>query len=367
MTWATSWWALPSPWSAGLFLLGWTAGWLLLWRPRHLPPPWDPATRGSGRPAVAVVIPARNEAGSIAGLVRAMTAELRPGDELLVVDDRSTDATAAEARAAGATVVTAPEPPPGRLGKPHACSIGAAATTAPVLLFLDADVQPAPGLLDRLAAAGAEDPAAVVSVQPWHRTVRLVERCSLVFNVVELMGCRGFTVAGRRGHGGRPLAFGPVLACRREAYERVGGHAHPSVRAAVSEDIALGRAVGRVEVYMGGRDVALRMYPGGWRSLVQGWTKNVASGATAVPWWAALGSVAWVWSLAGGWLVSVWCYVMSALQLAVQARRAGRFGAVTPLVYPLLVLVFVALFVRSAVLIALRRPVRWKGRAVAPR
>ena len=56
---------------------------------------------------VSVVIPARNEAPSV-GLVVKKVRELLPGAELIVVNDGSSDATSAVARAAGATVIDHP-------------------------------------------------------------------------------------------------------------------------------------------------------------------------------------------------------------------------------------------------------------------
>jgi 4,4'-diaponeurosporenoate glycosyltransferase len=135
----------------------------------------------------------------------------------------------------------------------------------------------------------------------------------------------------------------------------------------VAEDIALARRFRSVSLHTGWPDVSFRMYPAGLRALVQGWTKNIASGAASVRWWFALGVVGWMWSLNGGWITSPWFYAASAVQVFVLARRAGRFGAVTALLYPLLVLFFLVVFLRSVALTALRRPVRWKGREVAAR
>jgi hypothetical protein len=143
-----------------LFAVGWSVGWLLLWRLRPLPKP-APRTTSSGvrRPPIAVIVPARNEAGVLPHLLPRMTAQLGPDDELVVVDDHSTDTTKAVAIQLGARVVDAPDLPPGWLGKPHACCVGVEATSAPILLFLDADVRPAEDLLDRIALAHEADPA----------------------------------------------------------------------------------------------------------------------------------------------------------------------------------------------------------------
>jgi 4,4'-diaponeurosporenoate glycosyltransferase len=369
----THWFELsPSWWSTALFAIGWVCGWLLLARPPRLgssggrPVAADVPARS--RPPISVIVPARNEAAMIGRVVAGVRHQVGAGDEVIVVDDHSSDGTAELARAQGATVVAAPALPVGWAGKPHACAAGAAhARTEPdrLLVFLDADVDPGPGLLDALAATLVADPDVLATVQPWHRTERVYESASLLFNLAALMGsgaCSvlGPTVAGR-------VAFGPVLACRRSRYDELGGHAHPEVRAAVLEDIALARRFGRVDINVGAAgDTEFRMYPGGWRSLVQGWTKGMGIGLDATPWWAVLGVAAWMWSLAGGWLASPWFWVASVAQLLVLARVAGRFSPVAVLLYPVLTAVFVLIVVRSVVLRRLGRTVVWKDRRVRP-
>ena len=121
-----------------------------------------------------------------------------------------------------------------------------------------------------------------------------------------------------------------------------------------------------MSLHTGRPDVSFRMYPGGLRALVQGWTKNIATGAASVRWWFALLVVGWLWSLNGGWITSPWFYAASAAGPRFGPAR-GRFGVLTALAYPLLVLFFLVVFLRSLALTALRRPVRWKGRLVATR
>lgn len=357
----------PSVWSVVLYLAGWGFGWVLLARPRHLPTARSGAS-GSGRAPVSVVVPARDEAASIANLLGPLLAQLRDADELIVVDDRSSDGTAAIASSLGATVLEAPPLEVGWAGKPHAIATGVAATTPGpdrVLVLLDADVAPDPGLLDALAAGVARRPDALVTVQPWHRTVGAVEQLSLVCNVTALMGSVAFTVLGRRPR--TRMAFGPVLACRRGRYDEVGGHAHPEVRNAVLEDLALARRFGATDVYVGSSaGTAFRMYPGGLRQLVEGWTKGLGTGVDATPWWALVGVAGWVWSLAGGWLVSPWFWLASAVQLWALGRIAGRFSVLGVLAHPVLTAAFVVLVVRSIVLRRLGRTVSWKGRRLRP-
>lgn len=343
----------------GPFLVGWILGWLLLWRTRPLP---------AGRPdraPIAVIVPARDEADALPHLLPALVAAAGPDDEIVVVDDHSTDGTAEVARAFGARVITPPAPPSGWLGKPNACWHGAAASSAPTLAFVDADVRPPADLLDRLASACEDHPGQVVSVQPWHVVERHDEHLSVLFNVTSLMGVGRFSVLGDRVQ--PRAAFGPVLALDRATYDAVGGHAHPDVRSRHTEDIGLARAVGAAQLYTGRDDITFRMYPGGLRDLVRGWTRSIATGARSVPWWAALATTAWVWSLAAGWLVAWWWYPVSALQVWVLGRRAGRFSPFVAACYPVAVAVFVIVFVRSLVAVVFRREVTWKSRRVAAR
>jgi len=341
----------------GLFAAGWAVGWLLLWRNRALPRPASAAARES----VAVIVPARNEAEVLSSMLSPLRSQLRPGDELVVVDDGSTDATPEVAAANGAQVLRAPPPPDGWIGKPHACWTGASSSGAAVLVFIDADVRPGAGLLDGLAAAVRAAPDAVVSVQPWHDAVTPTERASVLANIVALMGCGGFGIVRPRRI---DVAFGPVLALRRDRYVAVGGHGHPAVRASLTEDIELARAVGAAELYSDRRDASFRMYPAGLRQLVAGWARTMANGVAATRWWLLLAIAAWIWSLAGGLFVGWAAFPPSALQVWILGRRAGRFGPLTAALYPLAVVVLVVLLVRSA-WTRVRGTTHWKDRPVA--
>ena len=349
-----------------VFSTGWLLGWLLLWRTRPLPTVTHPE-----REPIATIIPARNEARSIGAVVDRIVAQLRPGDELVVVDDQSDDATAVLARGGGAQVVPT-EPASGWLGKPHACWHGAHATAAPTLLFIDADVRPSTQLLDDIAGVALAHPDVVVSVQPWHRTERWYEQASLLFNVTALMGSGAFTVLGERVH--PTVAFGPVLAMRRRRYDEVGGHA--AVRDRHTEDIGLARLAGGAVLFTGRPDTTFRMYPDGWRQLVDGWTRTIATGFRSTRWWVALAVIWWIAALAGGWfagglpahdpLRAGIVYLLCALQCGVLGRRAGSIHPLTAALFPVAVAVFVLIVARSFVVAALGREVPWKGRRVRP-
>jgi glycosyltransferase involved in cell wall biosynthesis len=110
---------------------------------------------------VSVIIPASNEGATIAGVVAGVLAQAGPDValEVIVVDDRSTDATVAEAEGAGATVLRLTGARSG--GNPAAArNLGAQAATGDPLIFLDADCTPLDGWLE--AILKAHDAGAVI-------------------------------------------------------------------------------------------------------------------------------------------------------------------------------------------------------------
>lgn len=96
-------------------------------------------------PSVSVVIPARNEAGSI-GVIVSRIRELHPQFEVIVVDDGSTDDTAGVAESAGATLISHPY----SKGNGAAIKNGARAAKGDLLVFLDGDGQHEPQDIEKL-------------------------------------------------------------------------------------------------------------------------------------------------------------------------------------------------------------------------
>jgi 4,4'-diaponeurosporenoate glycosyltransferase len=329
--------------------------------------------------AVSIVVPARNEATTLPVLLASLRALDPPALEVIVVDDSSNDATAGIAWRAGATVIPAGELPAGWLGKPWACHTGAANARGSHLLFLDADTWLAPDALRWLLPAQRD--GGLLSVQPYHVTQRLYEEMSAYCNVVSMMGTGAFTprpsALGSRG------AFGPCLLVSAAEYARVGGHA--SVRADVVEDVALSaryREAGLPVLCLGGGDVVrFRMYPDGLRQLVEGWSKNLAAGATRVNPVATAATVVWVAShvavtarlgvdaarvVRGGHapLLDLLAATAIAWQFHHLLRRIGSFRRVTAVLFPVPLAAFLGIFGRSVVLTLLRRRVTWKGRTI---
>jgi 4,4'-diaponeurosporenoate glycosyltransferase len=303
-----------------------------------------------------------------------------PPHEAIVVDDHSTDATPAVARAAGARVLRSPALPAGWTGKPWACWQGAQQASGELLLFLDADTWLEDGGLAGLVETHERQPGAV-SVQPYHFMVAPSERLGALFNLITMMGLGAFTILGDRLSA--PAVFGPCLLVARDAYFAVGGHLVAA--GSVLEGFPLGQAFAEagppVRCLAGHGAVSFRMYADGLRPMVDGFAKGFATGAGAVRPWVLVAIVAWVaggistirhvvMALAlPGAAVAPWALLagLYALQLRTMLARVGNFGWWPALLFPVPIAFFVGVFALSIYRIAFRRRVMWKGRTVPTR
>ena len=364
-------------WLEVSLLVRWLLGWALALRLPALP-----AGEPRHLPTLAVLIPARNEEQTLPHLLAALALQQLPPREVLVIDDHSTDRTASvveQFAASSGLPIRVLQPPPlpdGWCGKTWALHHGVRATTAELLVFLDADTEPEPEFLERLLACH-ERLGGLVSVQPFHRTEKAYEQLSLLFNLVGLMAVPMGANSG--------VAFGPALVTSRQDYERSGGHA--AVAGKVVEDWFLAHCYENaglpVSAYIGAGQLSYRMYPGGLADMVVGFDKNFATAAGEVRWLWMLAVLLWLsglfwaaWCLPAallGWplvgdralLPNALIYGAYALQLSSLSRKVGRFSWIN-LVFPLPVLFFLGVFV-LAILNLERGEVRWKGRSFRTR
>ncbi|HET9023131.1 MAG TPA: glycosyltransferase family 2 protein [Burkholderiaceae bacterium] len=170
---------------------------------------------------MSVVIPARNAEAMIGRTVAAVLGqELDGGFEVVVVDDGSTDATAENARAAGARVVSNAT----ALGPADARNAGVGAAQGELIAFTDADCVPAPGWLQAGVSAlghadlvqGCVEPEPGVPVGPFDHTITVREESGL-YETANLFvrrewfervgGFRAF-IEPSQGHFGEDLVFG---------------------------------------------------------------------------------------------------------------------------------------------------------------
>ncbi len=233
---------------------------------------------------VSVIIPARNESATIATVLRSVLASRYHPFEVIVVDDRSSDDTAAiVARFAvedpRVRLLPGRPLPEGWYGKPWACAQGAVAATGRLLLFTDADTRHEPDLLGRAVGALEREAADLVTVAPHQRCVTFWERL-IMPQIWLLLALRYHPKRVNRARRERDvIANGQFILTRRDAYDAVGTHA--SVRHEVAEDLALAQVYlrhgRRIHFAFADRLMETRMYHS-LPHLVEGWSKNVYLG-----------------------------------------------------------------------------------------
>jgi hypothetical protein len=272
--------------------------------------------------------------------------------------------------------VTAGDPPPGWLGKPHACAIGAAAAGSAddgLLVFVDADVRLFPDAVAGAAAVLAAHGLDLVS--PWPRPLtgtaaeRLVQPLGPWLWVTTLP----VRLAERSPRPSLTAANGQFLVLTRAAYDRAGGHG--AVRGEVIEDVALARAVkragGRAVPVDGSRLAACRMYEG-WPALRAGYTKSLwaSVGGSPAAGVAAAAGLSAVWVLPAlaalrGSPAGLLGYAAGVAGRAVSAAATGSRVWPDSLAHPVSVLLFDVLMAAS-VTGRRRGTLSWRGRPVHP-
>jgi chlorobactene glucosyltransferase len=263
--------------------LPWLAPFAGLFRLGQLHPNLSDVPPIAGIP-ISIIIPARNEQATIETVVRSIVASDYRPFELLVVDDRSTDQTAAIAERLAATdprvrLVRGAPLPEGWYGKPWACEQGFRAASGELLLFTDADTRHAPELMGRAAAALRREHADLMTVAPHQRCVSFWERVVMP-QIWLLLGLRYHPRRVNRARRPRDvIANGQFILTTRAAYVAVGGHG--AVRDEVAEDLALAqaylRAGRRLHFAFAERLMETRMYQD-LPQIIEGWSKNVYLG-----------------------------------------------------------------------------------------
>lgn len=347
------------------------------------------AERHDPLPSLSIIVPARDEERSIERCVRSLLAQQWLDFEVIVVDDRSTDATPRilerlAREDARLRVVAGADLPEGWVGKPWALTQGERLARGDWLLFTDADSTHDPrGAASslRFAMAAGVDALSIATRQEldtfWERAA-LPAILGMVLYVRGPLGAINDPMQPDKA-----LANGQYIMVSRRAYDALGGHA--ALRDEIVEDVAFAQRIkadGRFGFVLAGGDAiaSVRMY----HSLGEIWggfTKNVFVGAE--------GNVA---ALAGGalFLASI-SFVPPVLALHALTRRRyaravealactlavvaasawgmGRAGFSRRLavLQPLGLAVFAAIIVNSTVRVLGGRGVEWRGRRYSGR
>ena len=352
----------------------------------NLPPPalW---------PAVAAVVPARNEADVIAQSIASLMRQDYPGPfRIVLVDDGSSDGTAAVALQAArevtrqadhgrhVDVLTGAALPAGWTGKLWALEQGtrhaktSQAETTDYYLLTDADIGHAPDNLRKLVMRAEQEGRVLVSLMAKLSCVSLSERFLIPAFVFFFQMLYPFAWVADRNNKVAAAAGGCVLV-RRDALERAGGIA--SVRAEIIDDCSLARrlkAEGSIWLGLTERATSLRPY-GDFRQIGRmisrsayaqlGYSPLMLAGTVlgmlltylAPPLLALLGEGLARWAGLGAWLM-----------MAVSFQPMLRFYRVSPawgLALPLIGAAYLLFTVQSAIDVWRGRGGMWKGRAQA--
>jgi dolichol-phosphate mannosyltransferase len=201
-------------------------------RAANQPSPLVAAPRFAPLPSITVVVPARNEIARIAPCLEAL--RNAPGVlQVIVVDDQSTDGTAALAGALGARVISGAPLPDGWAGKCWALQQGLNEATGDWVVTLDADTRPSVQLPAAVVARARTDEFELVTVAgrfdcptPGARWLHAAMLTTLVYRF------------GPPGTGSkRELANGQCMAFERESFVAAGGF--DAVKGHLVEDVAL--------------------------------------------------------------------------------------------------------------------------------
>ena len=350
--------------------------WFLLGKPRYLKDVKDT----SSQRRISIIIPARDEAKNIGNLLESIQAQSLVPHEVIVVDDESTDDTAAIAEKNDAYVLAAQELPKGWKGKPWACQQGADHASGDWYLFLDADTRLQPDALAHLAGAiDATGENNVISVSPYHSIEKPYEELSAFFNLLMVTGINAFGVGA--GSQNNSALFGQCMLISKGHYQQVGGH--HIVKSHILENFHLAENLKSLGIhltcYLGRGVITMRMFPEGFSQLWHSWKKGFSAGATKAAPRALILSSIWI---SGGMLITgttitallkgqplaqvatLTTYIIYVIQCYCTFRKTGSFSPLNAIFFPVSLLFYQILFFSSIISKKLGQSTQWKGRNV---
>jgi chlorobactene glucosyltransferase len=295
-----------------------------------------PAPGTKPPPGTSICIPARNEAESIEACVRAAVAT--GVDEVLVLDDGSTDATPAILARLQAELPTLrvhrldAALPEGWVGKPRACTILEKTARGTRLVYVDADVILASDAIVRLDALRRDHGADAVTAVPQQITVGFLERLVLPLLHVTYTAWLFLPLIWRT-HDPRFLAAnGQVLWLERDALDAVGGW--QAVRGEIVDDMAMCRALKRARrrvLFVDGHEVGrCRMYRTP-KAVIDGFSKNLFEGV------GSFAGLVVVFAIYGGAFIAPWGLFAGLVVDAVVRTGAVDVAAASPWLTPAVV------------------------------
>ena len=346
----------------------------------------------SDAPLVSILVPARNEEDRVLEpCIRSILAQDYGKFEVVAVNDRSTDSTAAILETLAKTderlhVIQGCELPPGWLGKPHAMQQALSEAQGEWILATDADMIFEPTVLRTALDRVLESDADALTLIPRFETGSFWERVMIpTWEWVFLMFAIFYRVDDEKSD--RGAGIGGFFLIRRTLLDRVGSY--EAVKDEVMEDVRLAewvkRSGGRLLIDRARALVSTRMY----RTFGEMWecsTKNWFSGVNfsfpfallcvvsmyliaVVP---PLIAVAAVIAMASGadasalFIPAALSWLLQVLIMAIASRRS-EVNPLYALLCPLGLAVNYAMLFDSGLRITTGRGVTWKGRRIYDR
>jgi chlorobactene glucosyltransferase len=377
--------ALAEWWTVVGYVIVGIGGWGIVWfamvkgrarldlrrKPLADPDPW---------PRVAVIVPCRNEADHIRACVGSLLAQDYPDLQVIIVNDRSTDATPAALTSIRdprlrVVHVTEADLPDGWFGKTYAMHVGARAADAQWLVFTDSDTRLAPAAVREGVRLGVGREFDLVSFVPRFHTRGFADRLMTPVGGIVTSAMYTMMYANSANLPSVAFACGQYMAIRRTAYDAIGGWG--AVRQYPSDDVEIARVLKRAglrpRVGWGLDLVDAHMYDT-WPTVWRGWSRNLIMASRGKP-WRALGVVAFIVAcvfsafaaLAWGvfhaqpvWVITSILHMLLITVVLVSAYRRGGFDPRYALLWPISAVLLLAILGRSLYLCAIGR-MDWRG------
>jgi cellulose synthase/poly-beta-1,6-N-acetylglucosamine synthase-like glycosyltransferase len=323
--------------------------------------------------SVAILIPMRNEARNVGGIISSVLAQEQLSRRTItVLDDQSSDATASLLKKYQPEITAIPgtPPPAGWLGKIYACSTLAASTQADYLVFLDADVRLHPRAIS--ATISAMDNWGWDFASPYPREIArgFLERLIQPLLQWSWLASVPLRLAERMRQPSMVIANGQFMIIKRAAYLSIGGH--QSIKGEILDDLEIARALVRAGFRGGVAEASqiaeCRMYQSS-SELIDGYTKSlwrafggILGTIVAIATLTLTGIVPIVAALIGrpfGWIL----FLVVFMSRSLSAARTGS-NPMIGLLHPVAILALIYLIALSWIRKA-RGTLLWRGRAVA--